>query len=108
VSGSFYFFGGIAMTIAGICEFILGNTFPFVVFLVYGAHWVNLGYTADPLHGIVSSYGGAAGALLCCYGASDVHLPVWKSEDECALRDRLFLSRVPVLVCGGGVLFIGI
>jgi len=69
VSGSFYFFGGIAMTIAGICEFILGNTFPFVVFLVYGAHWVNLGYTADPLHGIVSSYGGAAGALAQHYNA---------------------------------------
>lgn len=38
ISGSFYFFGGIAMVLAGICEFILGNTFPFVVFTIYGQH----------------------------------------------------------------------
>lgn len=44
------------MNIAGICEFILGNTFPFVVFIIYGCHWCNLGYTADPSHGIVASY----------------------------------------------------
>jgi succinate-acetate transporter protein len=25
---------GMAMVIAGLCEFILGNTFPFVVFLL--------------------------------------------------------------------------
>jgi succinate-acetate transporter protein len=63
VSGSYYFLGGIAMNVAGICEFILGNTFPFVVFIIYGCHWANLGYVSDPAHGIVSSYGGAEGAL---------------------------------------------
>jgi uncharacterized protein len=68
VSGSYYFFGGIAMSIAGICEFILGNTFPFVVFLIYGAHWVNLGYGSDPTHGIVASYG-TEGALAQAYNA---------------------------------------
>lgn len=36
ICGSWYFFGGIAMVLAGICEFILGNTFPFVVFTIYG------------------------------------------------------------------------
>jgi len=49
------------MIIAGIAEFILGNTFPFVVFVIYGSHWVYLGYIADPLHGIEASY--TAGAL---------------------------------------------
>jgi len=57
VSGSFYFLGGIAMNIAGICEFILGNTFPFVVFIIYGCHWVNTAYVTDPWHPLVAAYG---------------------------------------------------
>ena len=58
------------MNIAGIAEFILGNTFPFVVFVVYGCHWVNLAYLDDPAHGIVNSYGAdGAGALAQGYVA---------------------------------------
>lgn len=59
------------MTIAGIAEFILGNTFPFVVFIIYGVHWVNLGYLQDPVHAIVSSYteGALPGALSQGYNA---------------------------------------
>ena len=34
ICGPWYFFGGIAMVIAGLCEFILGNTFPFTVFII--------------------------------------------------------------------------
>ena len=34
IVGPWYFFGGICMVLAGICEFILGNTFPFAVFTV--------------------------------------------------------------------------
>jgi len=34
ISGAFYFLGGIAMVLAGICEFILGNsTLPLRVLL---------------------------------------------------------------------------
>ena len=44
------------MNIAGIAEFILGNTFPFVAFVTYGTHWVVLAYISDPSHGIVNSY----------------------------------------------------
>lgn len=29
------FFGGVLLTLAGIGEFILGNTFPFIVFMGY-------------------------------------------------------------------------
>jgi succinate-acetate transporter protein len=58
------------MIIAGIAEFILGNTFPMVVFIIYGSHWVNLAYSSDPLHGIVASYGAdGAGALAQGYNA---------------------------------------
>ena len=60
-SGTWYFFGGIAMNVAAICEFILGNTFPFVVFMIYGTHWVNIAYTNDPWHPLSEAYVAAAG-----------------------------------------------
>jgi len=70
VSGSFYFLGGIAMNIAGICEFILGNTYPFAVFVIYGSHWCNVAYTMDPAHNLLSAYGtGAAAAVSRSYNA---------------------------------------
>jgi succinate-acetate transporter protein len=71
VSGTFYFLGGIAMNIAGIAEFILGNSFPMAVFIIYGCHWVNIGYLNDPVHGIVASYaaGSEPGALAQLYNA---------------------------------------
>jgi succinate-acetate transporter protein len=71
LSGSFYFFGGIAMNIAGIAEFILGNTFPFVAFIIYGTHWVNLAYLSDPSIALVASYNanGVPGALSQAYNA---------------------------------------
>jgi succinate-acetate transporter protein len=60
---SFYFFGGIAMNIAGIAEFILGNTFPFVAFVIYGTHWVVVAYTSDPRNTIITSYNNATDQL---------------------------------------------
>jgi succinate-acetate transporter protein len=59
------------MNIAGIFEFILGNTFPMVVFIIYGSHWVNPAYLSDPAHGIVASYaaGEVPGALSQAYNA---------------------------------------
>jgi len=65
LSGDYYFLGAIAMNIAGICEFILGNTFPFAVFTIYGCHWGSLAYTQDPIHNTTAPFaqlGGAAGA----------------------------------------------
>lgn len=44
---------------------ILGNTFPFAVFIIYGTHWGSLAFQQDPTHGIASSfenYGGPNGA----------------------------------------------
>lgn len=59
ISGTWYFFGGIAMVLAGILEFILGNTYPFVVFIIYGVHWCQSAYTTDPAHPLYAAYGGA-------------------------------------------------
>lgn len=49
LTGDYYFLGGIGMVLAGIAEFILGNTYPFAVFIIFGAHWCSLGYTQDPV-----------------------------------------------------------
>jgi succinate-acetate transporter protein len=35
-SGVFFFMGGLLMILGGVMEFILGNTFPFVLFCGYG------------------------------------------------------------------------
>ncbi|KAK5113468.1 hypothetical protein LTR85_010896 [Meristemomyces frigidus] len=66
LSGDYYFLGAVAMNIAGICEFVLGNTFPFAVFVIYGSHWGSLAYTQDPIHQTTApfaEYGGATGAI---------------------------------------------
>lgn len=42
------FFGGVLLTLAGIGEFILGNTFPFIVFMGYGAHFLTYSTTWIP------------------------------------------------------------
>lgn len=34
--GSYYFFGGLLMILGGVGEWIVGNTFPFVVFTSFG------------------------------------------------------------------------
>jgi len=43
-----------------LCEFILGNTYPFVVFTIYGVHWTASAYAQDPWHPLTLAYGTAA------------------------------------------------
>lgn len=66
LSGDYYFLGCIGMVLAGLAEFILGNTFPFAVFVIYGTHWGSLAYTQDPIHLTTQPFengeGGATGA----------------------------------------------
>ncbi|KAE9365988.1 hypothetical protein N431DRAFT_495780 [Stipitochalara longipes BDJ] len=54
--GANYFFGGLLLIIAGILEFFLGNIFPTVVFLGYGAHFLTFAATFQPFYAAVSSY----------------------------------------------------
>lgn len=44
------------LLIAGILEFFLGNTFPFIVFMGYGAHFLTYAATFQPFYGAVSLY----------------------------------------------------
>ncbi|KKA25567.1 Transcriptional activator of ethanol catabolism AlcS [Rasamsonia emersonii CBS 393.64] len=54
--GAFYGIGGVLMPIAGILEFILGNTFSFVVFLSFGAFWLATGITMTPFYNAAGAY----------------------------------------------------
>lgn len=48
------FFGGVLLTLGGIGEFILGNTFPSLVFFAYGAHFFTYATTFIPYYGAVA------------------------------------------------------
>lgn len=39
IIGAFYFLGGLCMVLAGLLEWVLGNTFPFVVFTTFGGEF---------------------------------------------------------------------
>ncbi|TVY14460.1 Protein alcS [Lachnellula arida] len=54
--GTYFYFGGLLMLVGGLLEFILGNTFPFVVFMAYGAFWLSFGTTVQPFYGAYASY----------------------------------------------------
>ncbi len=66
LDGDYYMIGGIGMILAGIFEFILGNTFPSATFIIFGTHWASLAYQQDPRSATVSAFeaglGGATGA----------------------------------------------
>lgn len=70
LSGDYYFLGAIAMNIAGVAEFILGNTFPFAVFVIYGCHWGSLAYTQDPIHGLAAGFKEVGGLTGAAYNSS--------------------------------------
>lgn len=54
--GVYYFFGGLLMLVGGFLEFILGNTFPFVVFSSFGAYWLAFASTLTPFYYAYGSY----------------------------------------------------
>jgi succinate-acetate transporter protein len=56
IVGVFYLIGGLGMTIGAVCEWIMGNTFPFVVFGSFGGFWFSLGVLFDPSKGIPSAF----------------------------------------------------
>ncbi|KAJ7640570.1 GPR1/FUN34/yaaH family-domain-containing protein [Mycena rosella] len=62
IIGVFYFIGGMGMTLGGVFEWVLGNTFPFIVFSSFGGFWLSLGVLFDPSKQIASAFpdGGTA------------------------------------------------
>jgi len=54
--GTYFFFGGLLMILGAVGEFILGNTFPFVVFGSFGAFWLSFAATLQPFYGAWGAY----------------------------------------------------
>jgi succinate-acetate transporter protein len=54
--GAYLFFGGLLLIISGLLEFVLGNTFPFVVFMSFGAFWLSYAITLQPSYSAYTAY----------------------------------------------------
>lgn len=54
--GVYFFFGGLLMLIGGVLEWVLGNTFPFVVFSSFGAFWLAFAATLQPFYNASGAY----------------------------------------------------
>jgi len=54
--GTFFFFGGILMTVGGVLEWIMGNTFPSTVFTTFGSFWLTYGSTLVPWYNASGAY----------------------------------------------------
>lgn len=60
IAGSLYILGGVCMILSGLLEWVLGNTFPFVVFVTFGGFWIWFAILNDPSVGIAGAYGATA------------------------------------------------
>ncbi|KAF2469684.1 uncharacterized protein BDR25DRAFT_228345 [Lindgomyces ingoldianus] len=54
--GTYFFFGGLLMTLGALGEWIIGNTFPFVVFGSFGAFWLGWAATLQPFYNAYGAY----------------------------------------------------
>jgi len=55
-TGVYFFFGGLLMILGSLGEFILGNTFPFIVFGTFGAFWLAYAATLQPFYNAYGAY----------------------------------------------------
>lgn len=55
----YFFQAGILMTLGGLLEWILGNSFPALVFTSFGTFWMSYGGVLNPSFAAFSSYAGA-------------------------------------------------
>lgn len=58
-SPEYFFFGGLLQLLTGLLEWILGNTFPSVIFCTYGAFFLSFAGTLDPSFATFSSFAAA-------------------------------------------------
>ncbi|KAK6387340.1 hypothetical protein LTS17_000607 [Exophiala oligosperma] len=56
VDGAMVFLGGTMLAVSGLLEFVLGNTFPFVVFCSFGGFWLTFGCTLQASFGAAAPY----------------------------------------------------
>ena len=113
--GTYYFFGGMLLLVGGLFEFILGNTFPAVVFSSFSAFWFTYGATLTPWFNAYGAYDPsdpAAGASNAEFAASFAFFDVYMGllcliYAVCALRTNIvfvgiFVVLVPTFGCFAG------
>ncbi|KAH6885744.1 GPR1/FUN34/yaaH family-domain-containing protein [Thelonectria olida] len=61
-NGPYIFMGGLLMLVGGILEWVLGNSFPAVVFCSFGGFWFSYGATLIPAFASFASYAPADAA----------------------------------------------
>ncbi|KAF2763074.1 GPR1/FUN34/YaaH-class plasma membrane protein [Pseudovirgaria hyperparasitica] len=54
--GTYWFAGGLLMILGAVGEFILGNTFPFIVFGSFGSFWLIFGATLTPYFNAIGAF----------------------------------------------------
>ncbi|KAJ9669731.1 hypothetical protein H2201_000116 [Coniosporium apollinis] len=55
-TATYFFFGGMLMILGGVGEWVIGNTFPFVVFTSFGAFWLGFAGTLQPFYNAYGAY----------------------------------------------------
>lgn len=74
VFGVAVFFGGMAQFVAGVMEFVLGNTFGCTLHCSYGAFWLAFAMFSVPTLGIQAAYNGDQRAFSFAVG---IFLIIW-------------------------------
>ncbi|KAK4548213.1 hypothetical protein LTR36_010082 [Oleoguttula mirabilis] len=114
--GAYLFFGGLLMILGAIGEWVIGNTFPFVVFGSFGAFWLAFAATLQPFYnayGAFSTTGVVADGLTTVgFNASFAFFLVFMGVlcfiyMICALRTNIvfvmiFATLVPAFGCLAG------
>ena len=69
--GVFIFFGGMLQIIGSVMEWIIGNTFSFVVFGSYGAFWLALAATLNPFYNAEGAFVGESTGAAAAAGMAE-------------------------------------
>lgn len=115
-TGVYFFFGGLLMILGSVGEWIIGNTFPFVVFGSFGAFWLAFGATLQPFYNAYGAYSTtgvvAEGLQEPAFNASFAFFHLFMGllcfiYMICALRTNvvfflIFLTLVPAFGCLAG------
>jgi len=114
--GAYLFFGGVLMILGSVGEWIIGNTFPFVVFGSFGAYWLTFAATLQPFYNAYGAFSTtdnpAEGLTTVGFNASFAFFLVFMGVlcfiyMICALRTNIvffgiFATLVPAFGCLAG------
>jgi len=77
IFGAFTYLGGLVQLLAGIMEFIIGNTFPSIVFFSFGGFWLAFGVINQPAQDIAAAFTADGGTVSPFYAALAIYLTGW-------------------------------